>query len=110
MTRGSVVGTGHFAQPGATLIDTKGLEAFRAALQRESRVALVILTRLAVTYEVMLEHELRQVVQLMHARGVPVYVDDADGARVCYRSRALKRFVSSWHYELTHRCIQGVRM
>jgi L-seryl-tRNA(Ser) seleniumtransferase len=70
------------AQAGATLIDTKGLEAFRAALERESRVALVVMTRLAVTYEVMPEHELRQVVQLAHARGIPVYVDDAGGARV----------------------------
>jgi L-seryl-tRNA(Ser) seleniumtransferase len=70
------------AQAGATLIDTQGLEAFRAALERESRVALVVMTRLAVTYEVMPEHDLRQVVQLAHARGVPVYVDDAGGARV----------------------------
>ncbi len=70
------------AQAGATLIDTKGLDEFRAALERASRVALVVMTRLAVTYEVMPEHELRQVVQLAHARGVPVYVDDAGGARV----------------------------
>jgi L-seryl-tRNA(Ser) seleniumtransferase len=70
------------AQAGATLIDTKGLEDFRATLERESRVALVVMTRLAVTYEIMPESELRQVVQLAHARGVPVYVDDAGGARV----------------------------
>lgn len=70
------------AQAGATLIDTKGLEDFRAALERESRVALVVMTRLAVTYEVMPEHDLREVVRLAHARGVPVYVDDAGGARV----------------------------
>jgi L-seryl-tRNA(Ser) seleniumtransferase len=70
------------AQAGATLIDTKGLEDFRTTLARESRVALVVMTRLAVTYEIMPESELRQVVQLAHARGVPVYVDDAGGARV----------------------------
>jgi L-seryl-tRNA(Ser) seleniumtransferase len=70
------------AQAGATLIDTKGLEDFRTTLERESRVALVVMTRLAVTYEIMPESELRQVVQLAHARGVPVYVDDAGGARV----------------------------
>ncbi len=40
------------------------------------------MTRLAVTYEIMPEDELRQVVRLAHAKGVPVYVDDAGGARV----------------------------
>ena len=70
------------AQAGATLIDTKGLEDFKSALERESRVSLVVMTRLAVTYEVMPEHDLRQVVQLAHARDIPVYVDDAGGARV----------------------------
>jgi L-seryl-tRNA(Ser) seleniumtransferase len=70
------------AQAGATLIDTNNLGDFKTALERESRVSLVVMTRLAVTYEVMPEHDLRQVVQLAHARGVPVYVDDAGGARV----------------------------
>ncbi len=70
------------AQAGATLLDTTGLEHFEATLAREARVALVVLTRLAVTYEIMLEDELREVVRLAHARGVPVYVDDAGGARV----------------------------
>ncbi len=45
-------------------------------------MGLVVMTRLAVTYEIMPESELRQVVQLAHGRGVPVYVDDAGGARV----------------------------
>ena len=63
-------------------MDTKSLGDFKAALERESRVALVVMTRLAVTYEIMLESELRQVVQLAHDKGIPVYVDDAGGARV----------------------------
>ena len=70
------------AQAGATLIDCAGLDAFQAALERESRVALVVMTRLAVTYEMMPERDLRQVVALAHAKGAPVYVDDAGGARV----------------------------
>ena len=70
------------AQAGATLIDCDGLEAFQAALEREPRVALVVMTRLAVTYEMMPERDLRQVVALAHAKGAPVYVDDAGGARV----------------------------
>ena len=70
------------AQAGATLVDTAGLEPFAAALERESRVGLVVMTRLAVTYEMMPTAELHRVVQLAHAKGVRVYVDDAGGARV----------------------------
>jgi L-seryl-tRNA(Ser) seleniumtransferase len=70
------------AQAQATLIDTQGVDHFAAVLARESRVALVVMTRLAVTYEMMPEAALRRVVQLAHDRGVPVYVDDAGGARV----------------------------
>ena len=70
------------AQAGATLVDTAGLEPFAAALERESRVGLVVMTRLAVTYEMMPTEELHHVVQLAHAKGVRVYVDDAGGARV----------------------------
>jgi L-seryl-tRNA(Ser) seleniumtransferase len=70
------------AQAGATLVDTQGLEQFRTTLAQTARVALVVLTRLAVTYEIMPENDLKQVVQLAHAHGVPVYVDDAGGARV----------------------------
>jgi len=70
------------AHAGAKLIDTAGLEQFRTALEQTSRVALVVMTRLAVTYELMPESDLKQVVELAHAKGVPVYVDDAGGARV----------------------------
>src|SRR5215510_13171356 len=70
------------AQAGATLIDTAGIDQFAATLARESRVALVVMTRLAVTYEIMPTDQLKHVVHLAHARGVPVYVDDAGGARV----------------------------
>ena len=70
------------AQAGATLVDTAGLEPFAAALERESRVGLVVMTRLAVTYEMMPTAELHHVVQLAHDKGVRVYVDDAGGARV----------------------------
>src|SRR5206468_3575767 len=70
------------AQAGATLIDTAGADQFAATLEREARVALIVMTRLAVTYEIMPTDQLKQVVHLAHARGVPVYVDDAGGARV----------------------------
>src|SRR5207247_6452390 len=51
-------------------------------LEREARVALVVMTRLAVTYEIMPTDQLQQVVQLAHDKGVRVDVDDAGGARV----------------------------
>jgi L-seryl-tRNA(Ser) seleniumtransferase len=70
------------AQAGARLVDTVGVEAFARALEREAEVALVVLTRLAVTYELMPLEAIRTIVKLAHDRGVPVYVDDAGGARV----------------------------
>jgi L-seryl-tRNA(Ser) seleniumtransferase len=70
------------AQSGAKLVDTRSLAEFREALERESGVSLVVLTRLAVTYELMTVHDMRAVVRLAHARSIPVYVDDAGGARV----------------------------
>jgi L-seryl-tRNA(Ser) seleniumtransferase len=70
------------AQAGAKLVDTRGLGEFRDALEREPGVRLVVLTRLAVTYELMPVDEMRAVVRLAHARSIPVYVDDAGGARV----------------------------
>lgn len=70
------------AHVGATLVDTAGLAEFEAALDREHRVALVVITRLAVTYETMPQTDLERVIQLAKARDIPVYVDDAGGARV----------------------------
>lgn len=70
------------AQAGAKLVDTTTVEDFREALERESSVSLVVLTRLAVTYELMPVDDLRAVVRLAHARSIPVYVDDAGGARI----------------------------
>ena len=70
------------AQAGAKLVDTRGVEPFAEALEREPGVSLVVMTRLAVTYEILSVKEIEQVVRLAHDRDVPVYVDDAGGARV----------------------------
>jgi L-seryl-tRNA(Ser) seleniumtransferase len=70
------------AQAGARFVDTVGVEAFARALEREPAVTLVVLTRLAVTYELMDLPAIRTVVKLAHDRGARVYVDDAGGARV----------------------------
>lgn len=67
---------------GAKFVDTSGTEPFAKALEQEGEVALVVLTRLAVTYDLLPLEALRTVVRLAHDKGTPVYVDDAGGARV----------------------------
>jgi L-seryl-tRNA(Ser) seleniumtransferase len=66
----------------ARFVDAAGLAAFRAALIAEESVRLVVLTRLAVTYDLMPVEDIRTVVRLAHDRGALVYIDDAGGARV----------------------------
>jgi len=67
---------------GVRFIDTTGLAMFKAAVTDEPKVALVDLTRLAVTYDLMPVEEIRAIVRLAHDRGALVYMDDAGGARV----------------------------
>ncbi|HVA37013.1 MAG TPA: aminotransferase class I/II-fold pyridoxal phosphate-dependent enzyme [Candidatus Dormibacteraeota bacterium] len=67
---------------GGTLIDVSGADAFEAELARNQRTSLVILTRLAVTYELLPLKDIERIVSAAHARGIPVYMDDAGGARI----------------------------
>jgi L-seryl-tRNA(Ser) seleniumtransferase len=67
---------------GARFIDTAGIAMFEKAIAAETRVALVDLTRLAVTYDLLPLNEIRAIVRLAHGKGALVYVDDAGGARV----------------------------
>jgi len=67
---------------GARFIDSGGLGAFRDAIATERTVALVVLTRLAVTYDLLPLDVIETVVRLAHDKGALVYVDDAGGARV----------------------------
>ena len=67
---------------GARFIDTAGLAMFKETIAGEARVALVDLTRLAVTYELMPVEEIRAIVGIAHDKGALVYLDDAGGARV----------------------------
>jgi L-seryl-tRNA(Ser) seleniumtransferase len=69
------------AQAGARFIDTAGLAAFRDEIATE-KPTLVVLTRLAVTYDLMPLDAINTVVRLAHDKGALVYVDDAGGARV----------------------------
>ena len=70
------------AHAGAKFVDTRSVEALAEALDRESPVGLVVVTRLAVTYELLALEAIRAAVRLAHDRGLPVYVDDAGGARI----------------------------
>jgi L-seryl-tRNA(Ser) seleniumtransferase len=70
------------AQVGARFVEAGGVAQLEAALARESRVSLVVLTRLAVTYDLLPLDDVRAVVRLAHAAGARVYADDAGGARV----------------------------
>jgi L-seryl-tRNA(Ser) seleniumtransferase len=67
---------------GAQFVDVVGAEAFATALQRADPVALVVVTRMAVTYDILPIDAIREIARLAHRRDIPVYVDDAGGARV----------------------------
>jgi len=67
---------------GANFIDTTGFDAFAETLTRHPKVALVDMTRLAVTYELLPVDVILSVVKLAHDKGARVYCDDAGGARV----------------------------
>ena len=67
---------------GARFIDTAGLAMFKQAIADAARVALVDLTRLSVTYDLMPVEEIRAIVRIAHDKGAVVYMDDAGGARV----------------------------
>jgi L-seryl-tRNA(Ser) seleniumtransferase len=70
------------ARVGARFVDTAGVAMFEKTIGAETGVALVALTRLAVTYDLLPVDEIRAVVRLAHDQGAVVYVDDAGGARV----------------------------
>lgn len=67
---------------GAVFIDTLGLADFEKAFADAEDVALVSLTRLAVSYEIFSLREIEKIVTLAHDKGARVLVDDAGGARV----------------------------
>ncbi|WHT16602.1 aminotransferase class I/II-fold pyridoxal phosphate-dependent enzyme [Crossiella sp. CA-258035] len=66
---------------GGHLVDTT-MAALAETLAAQRDVSVVALTRLAVTYDALSTEELHRVVELAHAHGALVVVDDAGGARV----------------------------
>jgi L-seryl-tRNA(Ser) seleniumtransferase len=67
---------------GAELVDTVGYRGLAERLEEVEDPSVVVLTRLAVTYEALPGDELEPIVEAAHARGAHVFVDDAGGARV----------------------------
>jgi len=66
----------------ADFVDVVGADALEAELARRQNVKLIVMTRLAVTYEMLPLEEIRRVIALARARDITLYVDDAGGARV----------------------------
>lgn len=62
--------------------DVQGLPDFKSVMADTRRVNTVFLTRLAVSYEILGEDELREIVRVSREKGAQLIVDDAGGARV----------------------------
>lgn len=65
---------------GGELLDTTGYDEFASHLDRD--LQLVVLTRLAVSYEALGNDELDAITSEVERRGLSMFVDDAGGARV----------------------------
>lgn len=70
------------AHCGGQFVDTVGVESFAKAIESTPDVSLVVLTRLAVTYDILPMNDVTEVVKLARKRGARIMVDDAGGARV----------------------------
>lgn len=70
------------AHGGGIFTDTTGLGAFRQAMDVAERVDVVFITRLSVSYEILPETDLKEIVRIARDRGALIMVDDAGGARV----------------------------
>lgn len=70
------------ARAGARFVDAVGVSEFEGALRRAGKVSLVVLTRLAVSYEILPAEEIAEILRLARQAGASILVDDAGGARV----------------------------
>jgi len=66
----------------AEFVDTTDYDEFLAAFESAGSVELVALSRMDVTYEILDAETVRSVVETAHDHDLPVYMDDAGGARV----------------------------
>lgn len=67
---------------GGRFVGTTGAEEFSNAVRSERNVSLVVMTRLAVTYDILDIRHIHSALAEAKARSLPVYLDDAGGARV----------------------------
>jgi L-seryl-tRNA(Ser) seleniumtransferase len=67
---------------GAGFVDCRSLAELKSALDAERDVALLAVTRLAVTYDILPLEDMKAAIALARDRGLPVLLDDAGGARV----------------------------
>ena len=70
------------AHAGADFVDTVGADGFEEILKKTGDVSLVVLTRLAVSYEILPIDQIERIVTLAKQVGARILVDDAGGARV----------------------------
>ena len=70
------------AHSGGDFTDTIGLGGFKEAMAAVKKVDTVFLTRLAVTYEILPEADIRKIVSTARDYGAKIITDDAGGARV----------------------------
>lgn len=70
------------AHGGGSFTDTTGLGAFKETMDATEKVDVVFITRLSVTYEILPEADLNEIVRIARDRGAQIMVDDAGGARV----------------------------
>jgi L-seryl-tRNA(Ser) seleniumtransferase len=66
----------------AEFVDTHAADEFVEAFDAADDVALVVLSRMDVTYEILDEADVERIVSHATSHDVPVYMDDAGGARV----------------------------
>jgi L-seryl-tRNA(Ser) seleniumtransferase len=66
---------------GGLFRDCAGLGEFEKAMTELPQVDVVFLTRMSVSYEILMEHDLRQIAVIAKERGALLVVDDAGGAR-----------------------------
>ncbi len=67
---------------GARFFDAVGVPEFERLMREAGKVSLVVLTRLAVSYEIFAVEEITEILRLARKAGAKILVDDAGGARV----------------------------
>ncbi len=70
------------AHGGGSFTDTMGLGEFKQTMDAAEKVDVVFITRLSVSYEILPEADLAEIVRIAREHGAQIMVDDAGGARV----------------------------